>query len=1100
MENKYNIILLTALLVLMAPVAALAILAPHDYSNNYRCGVCHNAHATLGSTGFNNICTNCHRPGDPKAGTKPFYQTDAANPYGSILNGYSGGVTPSKIYQTSHNWAGSDTNPKAGSQAPTNPAMATPVIVNKLLCVRCHAIHGNRSSATNSPPFLRVRNDNNQMCLDCHKVRDTNSHMTGSHPINLNYTSSTSKVKLNPADYNSTPVNINPANPTSAMNLVNGKILCTTCHGVHYTDSRSGTTHNAASFAKLSTSKGMILRTNARGATATDMNVCTNCHRAKLTHNAKSQNIQCNDCHSGHVEYDANAVTADEKIPNKFLVRRYFNISTQYGAVRNVRTFYRYTGATTKEFFLGGNLTPGTQPVGICQACHNNTTAFRNEHYTSATGTGLKTNHKDCESCHSHKSSNGSFSCGNCHGLPPGINAKGQGGYAVWSTTTYPTHRPYTSPAGRLDETKTPHTTHAGGSNGYYSIACWQCHNGNNHNSGNFRQVFYTKAGTIVGALATYSSAASRYSCSSMYCHSNALATPTYATVNWNNTKGTITTNNAARCKSCHSDKTNPAALSGAHNRHTGVAPQANYACQNCHAATIGIFDNNTSLFRPATKHVNGVKDVSYSFNSNNALNTKVSGTTYAGNQTCSTIYCHSNGAGKPGNVVPNWATPSTGQCGACHKVLATTLTGGTAFGVISSNAHFEHLSSVYGPKLQASGAPAACQYCHVSYNPASEPQHVDGAVVVGSYAGSYCYKCHGGWQQGGLPAWTGTTRLTCTLCHPTQAAYSASRLPNGLAAPKKTSFTTTGHGQALTNYSSSRNCASCHDKSSPHISSALGTYKRIAVNDNTLCSGCHNNSAKVPTVSKQNVPTHATDKGGPYTMDCKVCHDVHGTSNIKMVKSFVTFTNAAFNVLTSTITYASSTNDFVRLTPPFRGLCQTCHTKTTHYKRNVDEAGKHPTSGCLNCHAHKDTYAFKPKPCDACHGYPPAPKGFVATQSNYSTAWLENYSGGGGAHVKAGHILTNVRPSQGFTPCVACHNDGGSAHVARTAIFNPMTSPTTLQKKANTSVRVDGAYKFNPAAPLDATQYRKAAPANTGSCWNVSCHFQPTPRWSVDK
>jgi hypothetical protein len=60
------------------------------------------------------------------------------------------------------------------------------------------------------------------------------------------------------------------------------------------------------------------------------------------------------------------------------------------------------------------------------------------------------------------------------------------------------------------------------------------------------------------------------------------------------------------------------------------------------------------------------------------------------------------------------------------------------------------------------------------------------------------------------------------------------------------------------------------------------------------------------------------------------------------------------------------------------------------------------------------------------------------------------------------------------------------------------MTSPTTLQKKANTSVRVNSAYKFNADQPLDASQYRKATPANTGSCWNASCHFQPSPRWSL--
>lgn len=1099
MNNKLSLILLTILFVAMAPNVLLAIGPPHnqDYNPAFTCNICHLTHATLGTTGFNNICTTCHN----SSATLPFTQADASSPYNVDQSRYSSGIIPSKLYRTSHNWSAPDVNLQAGALAPTSRYMTSSVIKNNVLCVRCHRVHGT------NPKLLRIPNDNDEMCLDCHRIRSTTTQMTGSHPININYTSSTSKVKLNPTNYQSTPVNINPSNPTSEMKLVNGKILCTTCHGVHYTDSRSGTTHNAASFATLSTSKGMILRTDARGKTASDPNICTNCHASKLNHNYKDQNIQCNDCHSGHVEYDANATTAEEKIPNKFLIRRYMNISTQFGKKENIRTFYRYTGATTKEFFLGGDKTPGTQPVGICQACHNNTLSFRNEHYTSATGTGLKDNHKDCESCHSHKSNTGSFSCGNCHGMPPTKNAKGQGGYAVWSTTTYPTHRGYSSPTGRLDETKTPHATHADGSR--YAIACLECHKNNIHNTGNFRQVFVgqigSKTGIIAGVIAQYSTAGNRYRCLNVYCHSNGQIT-SYADLDWKNGKGTITTNNPNRCESCHGDKNGPwtitagkpKPLSGAHQKHASTV-EVNYACQNCHAATLvayTAFDNNTGLFRPAKNHVNGVKDVIYSFPRNNSLNNKVSGTTYAQDQTCGTIYCHSNGAGKPGNVVPNWATPSSGKCGACHKVLATSVNGGPVFGVISTNAHFEHLSSVYGPKLPLySPGITSCQYCHTSYG--SETGHVQGAfpIPVDQNPGSACVKCHPV-----MPPWTGTTRLDCTTCHPTQAGQSASTLPaafNSLSAPKKLNFGTSGHGQAGSNYDASRNCAKCHDQNSPHISSALGTYKRLAVsNDNALCSGCHNDAVKVPTANKQSVPTHATDKG-VYNMDCKVCHDVHGTGNIKMVKRSI-----SFGALTSTITYGSS-NDLVSLTPPFRGVCQTCHTKTTHYRRNVDEAGNHPTTGCLSCHAHKDSYAFKPKPCDWCHGYPPAPAssiGFVATHNNYTAAKLENYSGGGGAHVKAGHILPTVKPDQGFSPCIVCHYDGGSAHVGRTAVFHPMTSPTTLQKKANTSVRVDSAYKFNATKPLDATQYRKASPDNTGSCWNASCHFQPSPRWSSDK
>ena len=403
MKTRYNTILLTMLLVIMAPVAALAITFPHDYTNGYGCGVCHKSQQSLGLTGYSNLCTACHNPNDPKGSKFPFYQADAASPYGIILSRYSGGIIPRKLYQTSHNWTGSDINPQAGAQAPIRPSMnATATIKGYLLCSRCHSVHGPRSSWLNSAPFLRDFNDNDQMCRDCHTVRDTTSHLSGSHPININYTSATSQVKLKPSKYYPAPVNANPANPTSAMKLINGKVLCSTCHGVHYTDSNSGTVDGSATYSTLSTSKGYLLRTDARGKTADAVNICTNCHAGKGAHNAKNQNIQCNDCHSAHVEYDPTPnQPLDEQIKNKFLVRRFMNVSTQYGAIRNERTFFRYTGATSKEFYIGN-----AGMKGVCQSCHYETVSFAKRHYIGGLAVnGLKSDYDTtkCNTCHNHQ-------------------------------------------------------------------------------------------------------------------------------------------------------------------------------------------------------------------------------------------------------------------------------------------------------------------------------------------------------------------------------------------------------------------------------------------------------------------------------------------------------------------------------------------------------------------------------------------------------------------------------------------------------------------------------------------------------------------------
>lgn len=1163
MENKIIAILLTALLVAMAPATVFAIGFPHDTTsptippnpatnNNYKCSSCHAAHNTLGTTGFNNVCLSCHNGADPKA-YKRFAEQDAANPYGTIT---SGRTNP---YQTSHNWAGPDVNPAAGAQAPVDPLMTTATTQGYLLCVRCHNVHGTMSSATNSRPLLRVRNDNDQMCRDCHAARDKNSHMFGTHPINVSYSTARTQA-LYADDYQYAPV-ANPSNPSSEMRLKNGKVQCTTCHGVHYTDSNRDTLDNYSSgtFNRLSTSSGFLLRTNARGKNPDDINICTNCHAAKQAHNGGGQNVQCDDCHAGHVEYDKNAVTADEKIPNKYIIRRYMNYS---GGVKldsyRKRVFYRYTGATTKEFFVSAD-----RAVGVCQACHNETDKFKKEHYVDGDPSkGLKDDHgKDkCKTCHPHRGQSFKATCNTCHGYPPTINVKGggsPGGYAVWSTATNQASRVYA-----LDESRTPHATHADGSR--YVFACAECHNGNYHNNGDFRQVFRSKVGIIAGIQAQYSApSTSRYNCSNMYCHSNAQATPTYAVVNWKDTKDTISRYNPNRCNACHGDKSTIGAvstsLSDAHQRHAAPA-QANYACQNCHALTLKAyaFANNTGLIYPAKKHVNGSKDVSFSVPTNTVMNNLIAGASYDSvNQTCSTVYCHSNGRGGPGNVAAKWTDQSSGQCGACHSVVA--FGPSAAFGVISSGAHFKHLSTTYGPQMQLKvvfdggtgdldlSVNRGCLVCHTLYSGLGQTGHVNGDKAADSSAGSGCYKCHGGLQQGTLPAWTDKERIACTRCHPIWDGYSASRLPNGLAAPKQVNYSSTGHGKSIAPYNKMA-CTSCHDQNSAHFSNPpiLGDNNRLIAfsfasssrnGTNAVCNNCH-----WPGQSAQNRVrfTHVTSvseavNNSP-SMACSRCHDVHGSSNFGMIRDQIAFkaNSSAFIYYSSSFFTNYSAPDstvvksrtpkpgpykFIQTEAPYMGVCQVCHTKTMHFRRGRDEAVDGPSSGtfntntvppssitshrnmskdtnCLSCHQHNPpagpdvkNYAFYPfGKCDACHGYPPIPKSYAKGQGNYSSGKFEDYTGAGGSHVFQGHVPKTADPSQSWDLCSSCHQEEDHLSVSQYYQVKVKINPNLRFNTTNVPA-IAAQYTSNR---LDGTNHQ------TGTCYNVSCHFQKTPKWGT--
>jgi predicted CxxxxCH...CXXCH cytochrome family protein len=998
------------LVAVLCAASAFANDPPHDASNGIKCINCHSSQQTLGLTGYNNICLNCHRPGMARGGRKPFTPEDAANPFKTFTTSY-GGVS----YQNSHNWSGSDFVPAAGALPPLSAELNSSQAVGKLTCSRCHDPHSQQSS-----PFLRMANDRDQMCLDCHRVRDTRDHTTGSHPVNFNYTSATSLLKLKPLEFNNPPLNANPANPSSALQLKAGTVLCTTCHGVHYTDSNSQTFDGYSGYKKLTPSAGYILRTDLKGKSAADNNICRNCH-IKQNHNGRNQNVQCADCHGAHVD------VADGSVPNTFLVRRYMNVSSAAGAVRGAKVMFQ-DGAVASGNYKDAS---GT---GVCQGCHAVPTgpSYPTEH------TLVTAKASDCNGCHSHANPTGSFSaaaggCSGCHGYPPRANhAGGPDGYAAG----------YASSAAFKDESLTPHATHAGQAPNAY--ACGQCHQGNRHASGTFQDLFLDKTGLVAGASAGYDAASS--TCSLVYCHSNGAprgGSISYQSVTWANGKGKLV-GSAGECAGCHEARP----TTNAHGKHLSRG----FACNVCHAATV----SSDTVILDASQHADGIKTVA--FGTANPLTASAAWIDSAA--TCIGGKCHSDGRGGAPAVTPNWLSAATGACGSCHAAAPATLS------------HSAHFSGSYGPQLGS--AVSACQSCHV-YTSETAATHVNGTVDLNSGAGSACANCHAG----SAPVW-GSGRLACTSCH----ALNAAKLPNGVSAPYKPNFASSGHGQ----FSAAGNCTSCHDQNAAHISGSLGVNMRLSLaNDNNLCASCHNNSALVTTPARQNMVSHVTAKGGLPTSDCKSCHDVHGTANLNMVKTVINGVS---------ISFSNPSSGFVKLTAPYNGLCQVCHSATNHYKAGQVPDG-HPTKYCTACHSHQGAVAFKPAgSCDTCHGYPPAPAGFAGTSGNYSSAKLENYAGGSGAHLIAGHVKPGARPSEGWLNCSRCHSHGSLSPATHTMIL-----PVTPSK---ITVDVDDAYRFNPALHTGPKWYSGVLVDNganaTGSCSNVKCHFKSSKKWSTAK
>jgi len=658
--------------------------APHyDPGSGYTCVTCHTPNQTLGSAGsdvYNNICLSCHRPGDPKAGTMPLALVDQANLTLPLQS--TDEATPS--HGTSHRWDGPDTAPWAGAQPPQLAGMDADNLRTRtgssLACVRCHDPHKNDVSCaqchdpnfggttlnTNgtviNANFPRISNDNDQMCLDCHRTRNVSSHLQGSHPVLINYTT---VAKANPDSFYNPPRNASfTNNTTSDLNarlVVTGRqIVCSTCHGVHYADSRSSTRDGKAAFATLSSGDGYLLRTERRGASVaanqTDsVNICTNCHAGKLNHNNGNQDIQCNDCHGAHVEYDPADPTGAKGV-NAYLIRR--NISN---AAQINKIFYRYTAAAKKEFF---NSADPTTP-GLCQGCH-----------AAVPDTGMHTGatSNNCSDCHNHSNYKGSFApaCTKCH---PNLSPS----HAAHVGNILPLITNYSISDNYFNNRNSDSTG--------YRFGCAFCHPTVNPGHGN---------GTIVlnGSNGFAGVSKTSITCSASSCHSDGKAS--VASPDWY-----IGYTGSDRCAMCHASSpatgshTAHLSVNGIHAGSSGIdyGSATNFGCEKCHASTV----NSAKAIVSYQNHVNGSANVLFnsekivskaqispaSFGAYSTVWTRtgssykvdatsvdvskqlLSAGSYAGGS-CSTIACHNNG------VTPDWNTTAVPRisCVDCHSAL----------------------------------------------------------------------------------------------------------------------------------------------------------------------------------------------------------------------------------------------------------------------------------------------------------------------------------------------------------------------------------------------------------------------------------------------
>jgi hypothetical protein len=128
---------------------------------------------------------------------------------------------------------------------------------------------------------------------------------------------------------------------------------------------------------------------------------------------------------------------------------------------------------------------------------------------------------------------------------------------------------------------------------------------------------------------------------------------------------------------------------------------------------------------------------------------------------------------------------------------------------------------------------------------------------------------------------------------------------------------------------------------------------------------------------------------------------------------------------------------------------------------------------------------------------YPSTYKTTYGFSGNYSSARPQDYIGGGGAHLN--HVPDFARPSDGWARCAVCHTGGD------TATEKPAThkmSGNLSKDVQNVTISLDPSIKFNNVQQLIYSSASLVTPPNnkTGSCLNIACHYQPSPRWSTER
>ena len=240
-----------------------------------------------------------------------------------------------------------------------------------------------------------------------------------------------------------------------------------------------------------------------------------------------------------------------------------------------------------------------------------------------------------------------------------------------------------------------------------------------------------------------------------------------------------------------------------------------------------------------------------------------------------------------------------------------------------------------------------------------------------------------------------------CARCHDSQTTLRAA---------------TGGHTSGL-------ECVDCHADRRP---GKFGRRHRAV----PRCSSCHDETRH---------PPGATGAAPQKQRNCLVCHDVHGSTNLHLVRALLPVRADKLVAVRFDNEAGAAVGGFTDPTAPGTGLCEVCHRNTDFYRAN-GRGQPHFTDSCVLCHAH--AVGFQPivddANCDICHtaeserfGHPSGHSANLACSGCH--AELTAAPGPGHRRIPAcAECHTNqTHAPQGHPaqPCVQCHDAHGSTN-----------------------------------------------------------------------